>query len=188
MKANEIKKGMVFQLDGQNIVVKHVQVQSPSSRSGSTLYKVKGQNIATRQKFERSFKGDDTVDEVNFVRRPVQWLYRDEDGCTFMDNETYEQFLVSADLIEEELAYISEGLEGIYAMIADDVIVGIELPSTVVLEISECSPGIKGASAAARSKPATLSTGVVVQVPEYLTPGELIKVNTETGEFISRAN
>jgi len=188
MKANEIKKGMVFQVEGQNIVVKHVQVQSPSSRSGSTLYKVKGQNIATRQKYERRFKGDEVVDEVNFVRRPVQWLYRDADGCTFMDNETYEQHLVSADLIADELAYISEGLEGLYAMIADDVVVGIELPATVVLEITECSPGIKGASASARTKPATLSTGIVVQVPEYITPGEMIKVNTDTGEFVSRAN
>jgi len=187
MKANEIKKGMVFQVDGQNIVVKHVQVQSPSSRSGSTLYKVKGQNIASRQKYERRFKGDEVVDEVNFVRRPVQWLYRDADGCTFMDHETYEQHLVSAELIEDELAYITEGLEGIYALIADDVLVGIELPAIVVLEITECSPGIKGASASARTKPATLSTGVVVQVPEYLTPGELIKVNTETAEFVSRA-
>ena len=188
MKANEIKKGMVFRVDGHNIVVKQVQVQSPSSRSGSTLYKVKGQDIATRQKYERSFKGDEAVDEVNFVRRPVQWLYRDADGCTFMDNETYEQHLVAAELIEEELAYISEGLEGVYALIADDVLVGIELPTTVALEIAECSPGIKGASAAARTKPATLSTGLVVQVPEYLSPGELIKVNTETGEFVSRAN
>lgn len=188
MKANEIKKGTVFQVDGQNILVKHVQVQSPSSRSGSTLYKVKGQNVANRQKYERSFKGDEVVGEVDFVRRPVQWLYRDSDGCTFMDSESYEQHIVAEELIAEELPYITEGLEGIYALIADEVLVGIELPSTVVMEINDCSPGIKGASASARTKPATLSTGLVVQVPEYLTPGEAIKINTETGEYMSRAN
>lgn len=188
MKANEIKKGSVFQVDGQNILVKHVQVQSPSSRSGSTLYKVKGQNIANRQKFERSFKGDEIVEDVDFVRRPVQWLYRDADGCTFMDSETYEQHIVADELLSDELPYITEGLEGLYAMIADEVLVGIELPPTVVMEIAECSPGIKGASASARTKPATLSTGLVVQVPEYLTPGEAIKINTETGEYMSRAN
>ena len=188
MKANEIKKGTVFQLDGQNILVKHVQVQSPSSRSGNTLYKVRGHNIASGQKYERSFKGDDVVGEVDFVRRPVQWLYRDADGCTFMDSETYEQHVVPDELITDELLYISEGLEGLYALIADGKLLGIELPPTVVMEITECSPGIKGASASARTKPATLSTGLVVQVPEYLTPGETIKINTETGEYMSRAN
>lgn len=187
MKANELKKGMVINIDGQNIVVKQVQVQSPSSRSGNTLYKTRGTNIVSRAKFERSFKGDEQVDSVEFQKRAVQLLFRDGDGCTFMDNESYEQFLLGEDLISDELQYITEGLEGISALIADDNIIGIELPSTVSLTIEECSPGIKGASASARTKPATLNTGLVVQVPEYLEPGEVIKVNTETGEYISRA-
>ncbi len=187
MRANEIKKGAVIEVDGQKVVVKQVTVQSPSSRSGSTLYKVKGQNVVTRQKFERSFKGDEVVGEVDFMRRPVQLLYRDSDGCTFMDSENYEQFVVPEASLEEELPYISEGLEGMTALIADGELLGIDLPPTVTLEIVECSPGIKGASAAARTKPATLSTGLVVQVPEYLAPGEVIKVNTETGEYMSRA-
>jgi elongation factor P len=187
MKANEIKKGMVFQLDGQNILVKQVQVQSPSSRSGSTLYKVRGKDVATGQKFERSFKGDENVEQVDFLRRPVQLLYRDADGCTFMDSETYEQHTVNDEFVADELPYMSDGLEGIYALVADGHLIGIELPATVTLPIMECSPGIKGASASARTKPATLSTGLVVQVPEYLDSGETIKVNTETGEYISRA-
>lgn len=187
MKANELKKGMVINVDRQNVAIRQVVVQSPSSRSGSTLYKTRGRNIVTGAKFERNFKGDENVEQVEFARRPVQMLYRDADGCTFMDNETYEQFTVPDEMIEDELRYISDGLEGIYAMIAEDVVIGIELPATVGLEIEECSPGIKGASASARTKPATLSTGLVVQVPEYLEPGEIIKVNTETGEYISRA-
>ncbi len=187
MKANEIKKGAVIEVEGQKVVIKQMTVQSPSSRSGSTLYKVKGQNVITRQKFERSFKGDENVGEVDFVRRPVQLLYRDAEGCTFMDSESFEQFVVSEESLDEELPYISEGLEGMTALIADGVLLGVDLPATVNLEITECSPGIKGASAAARTKPATLSTGLVVQVPEYLSPGEVIKVNTETGEYMSRA-
>ncbi|SEH07323.1 elongation factor P-like protein EfpL [Candidatus Venteria ishoeyi] len=186
MKANEIKKGSVLQIDNQPIMIKQVQVQSPSSRSGSTLYKVKGKNIITRQKFERSFKGDEQVETVEFVRRPVQLLYQDSDGCTFMDSETYEQFIVSKNLIEEELTYVSEGLEGMQAFISNEQVLGIELPGTVTLEIVDSAPGIKGASASARSKPATLSTGLVVQVPEYLNPGERIKINTDNGAYISR--
>ena len=91
-------------------------------------------------------------------------------------------------MIEEELPYIIDNLEGMSALIVDDALVGIELPSTVSLEIVECAPGIKGASASARNKPATLTTGLVVLVPEYLSPGEIIKVNTDTGEYISRAS
>lgn len=187
MKANEIKKGMVIQVDEHTIVIKQLQVQSPSSRSGSTLYKARGHDVVTRQKFERSFKGDDTVVQVDFVRRPIQLLFRDADGCTFMDTESYEQYVVPEALVEEELPYITEGLEGLYALIVEESLLGIELPATVVLTITECAPGIKGASASARNKPATLSTGLVVQVPEYLTPGDVIKVNTVSGDYISRA-
>lgn len=187
MKANEVKKGMVVAVDGHTILIQQVQVQSPSSRSGSTLYKVKGRNVVSRTKFERSFKGDDSLDAVEFMRRPVQFLYRDADGCTFMDTESYEQYLLPDSAVEEELPYISDGLEGLYALIANDTVLGIELPPTVVLPISECAPGIKGASASARTKPATLSTGLVVQVPEYIEAGETIKVNTESGGYMSRA-
>jgi elongation factor P len=187
MKTNELKKGMVVQIDGQIIVIKNMQVQSPSSRSGNTLYKVTGRNVVSKQKFEKTYKGDENVDAVDFTRRAVQLLFRDADGCTFMDGETYEQYVMSKDDLEDELPFIVDGQEGIMALIVDDAILGIELPATVTLEITECAPGIKGASASARTKPATLSTGLVVQVPEYLSPGEIIKVNTESGEYISRA-
>jgi elongation factor P len=187
MKANELKKGMVILVDGRNIIIKGLQVQSPSSRSGSTLYKARGQDVVSRQKFERSFKGDETLTPVELERREVQMLFRDSDGCTFMDTETYEQYTVSEEAISDELPYLFDGIEGLRALITEGNLLGIELPGTVALEITECAPGMKAASASARNKPATLSTGLVVQVPEYLTPGEVIKVNTDTGEFISRA-
>ncbi len=174
-------------MGSQNIVVKHVQVQAPSSRSGNTLYKVKGQDVSSGQKFERSFKGEENVEQVEVFRRAVQLLYRDADGCTFMDVDSYEQYTLADDALADELPYLSDGLEGISALISDSVLLGIELPATVVLGIEDCAPGMRAASSSARTKPATLSTGLVVQVPEYLTPGENIKVNTETGEFISRA-
>jgi elongation factor P len=117
----------------------------------------------------------------------VQFLYRDAESCTFMDRESYEQYTLDSSDLEAELQYLSDDLDGIVAMIADDSVIGIELPATVVLEIVETAPGMKAASASARNKPATLSTGLVVQVPEYLTPGERIKVNTGSGEYISRA-
>jgi hypothetical protein len=96
-----------------------------------------------------------------------------------------QQYLLGAGVIEEELLYLGEELDGLLAMIADGVILGIELPATVVLKIEDTAPGMKAASASSRTKPATLSTGLVVQIPEYLTAGEHIKVNT-TGEYIWR--
>lgn len=187
MKANEIKRSTIFHLDGKNIFVKKVHVQSPSSRSGNTLYKVNGYDIVSRQKFERSFKGDEVVDAIDVTRHAVSLLYRDADGCTFMDTESYEQYTIADEAIEETLPFLSEGLEGLKALVSEGNILGIELPASVILEIEDCAPGMKAASSSARTKPATLNSGLVVQVPEYLTPGEAIKVNTETREFISRA-
>lgn len=187
MKANELKRSTVFKIDGKIIIVKKIFVQSPHSRGGSTLYKVTGQEISTQQKFERSFKGDEVVEDIEFTRRAIQLLYRDADGCTFMDTESYEQYTLPDDSIEEELPFLSEGLEGVKALVSEGQILGIELPATVILEITECAPAMKAASSSARTKPATLTTGLIVQVPEYLTIGEKIKVNTETREFMSRA-
>ena len=187
MKASELKRGLVLDLDGRKILIRHLDVQSPSSRSGSTLYKVRGHDIVTRQKFEARYKGDENIDTVEYGRRPVQFLYRDADGCTFMDKQSFEQHTLADDMLEEELKYLDENLDGILAMVADDAILGIELPATVNLEITETAPAMKAASSSARTKPATLSTGLVVQVPEYLTPGEAIKINPATGEFVSRA-
>ena len=187
MKANELKRGLLILEDGQNIKIKQVQVQTSSSRSGNTLYKVRGQDVVTRQKFEKSYKGDDIVTPVEIARRQIQLLFRDNDGCTFMDIESYEQYTVAEDSIEDELLYLREGIEGVQALIADGVLLGLELPTTVELEITECAPSMKAASSSARTKPARLSTGLIVQVPEYLAAGEVIKVNTETGAFMSRA-
>lgn len=187
MKASELKKGMVLDVDGKHILVRHLDVQSPSSRSGSTLYKVRGFDIVSKQKFEARFKGDEIIQTIEFSRRPVQLLFRDGSGYTFMDRETFEQYTLDTDNLKEECQFLTEELEGILAMIVDAVILGIELPQTVTLEITDTAPGMKAASSSARTKPATLTTGLIVQVPEYLATGERIKVNTQTGEFISRA-
>ena len=187
MKANEIKKGLVIEQDGKKILVKQVIVQSPSSRSGSTLYKVSGSDISSGQKFERRYKGDEVITPLEVSRRSVQLLFHDTDSYTFMDSENYEQFVLPAEALQDEALFLYDGLEGLSALIAEGQLLGIELPNTMALEITECAPAMKAASSSARTKPATLTTGLVVQVPEYLTPGETIRVNTETRDFISRA-
>lgn len=187
MKASELKRGTVVSIDGGTYVVRDVQVKSPSSRSGNTLYKVLFRNVLTRQKLEASYKGDDPVQEVSFERRPVQLIYRQMDACTFMDLEDFQQYTLDAEALEGELPYLTEGLEGIHALVSEGTLLGLELPASVELEVTDCAPAMKAASASARSKPATLSTGLVVQVPEYIAPGERVRVNTATGEFMARA-
>ena len=187
MKANEIKKGLVIDQDNKKILIKNVFVQSPSSRSGSTLYKVTGSDISSGQKFERRYKGDEVITAVDVSRHAVQLLFHDADSYTFMDSESYDQFMMPAEALQDEASFLYDGLEGLSALISEGELLGIELPNTMALEITECAPGMKAASSSARTKPATLVTGLVVQVPEYLTPGEVIKINTETREFISRA-
>ncbi|MDH5437089.1 MAG: elongation factor P-like protein YeiP [Gammaproteobacteria bacterium] len=187
MKANELKKGMAIAIDGNNFIVKDVTVKSPSSRSGNTLYKVLYRNILTKQKMDKTYKGDDTLNEVELIRCTVQLLFSEQDSCTFMDSETYEQFSVDHDAIESELPYLTDGMEGITGLISEGQLLGIELPATIEMEIVETSPSIKGASASARTKPATFATGLVIQVPEYISQGERVKINTLTNEFVSRA-
>jgi len=187
MKANEIKKGLVINQDNKKILIKNIVVQSPSSRSGSTLYKVSGSDISSGQKFERRYKGDEVITPVEVSRCSVQLLFHDSDTYTFMDSENYEQFILTTEVLKDEKVFLYDGLEGLSALISEGELLGIELPATMSLEIIECAPGMKAASSSARTKPATLTTGLVVQVPEYLTPGEIIKINTETREFISRA-
>ncbi len=186
-KACDLKRGVIVEINGAPHAVKQVEAKSPSSRGAATLYKVRFTNLQTRQKLDESFKGDDMLKSIDCLRPQVQFSYLDGDMYNFMDMEDYSQYTINREDIEEQIGYLTEGLEGITALIVDGVLMGIELPQSVSLTITDTAPGIKGSTATGRTKPATLTTGLEIQVPEYLEPGEVIKINTGTGKFISRA-
>ena len=186
-KASDLKTGFVVELDGDVFIVRNIDKRNPSARGASTLYKIRFSNARTGQKLDQTFKGDDFLKDGDLTKTSVQFSYREGDMITFMDSGDYSQYTLNADDLEEQLGYITEGLEGMIALLVDGEIVGIEIPQTVTLEITETAPGIKGASATARTKPATLSTGLEIQVPEYLETGERIRVNTANAKFLSRA-
>jgi len=186
-KASDLKKGSVVELDGEVYIARQIDIRNPSARGASTLYKVRFFSVRTGQKMEQTLKGDDFVKDGDLTKRSISFSYREGDMITFMDMENYSQYTLNADVLEEQSGYMTEDLEGMIALLIDGQIVGIEIPQTVVLEITETAPGIKGASASARTKPATLSTGLEIQVPEYLESGERIKVNTTNAKFVSRA-
>jgi len=186
-KASELKKGDVVDIDGAPHVVKQFEAKSPSSRGASTLYKVRFNNLITGQKRDESLKGDVVFPESDSQKVQVQYSYQDGDMFVFMDTEDYSQHMLAADTLEGQLDFLTDGLDGITALLVDGIIVAVELPQSVILPIVETSPGIKGATASARTKPATLASGLIVQVPEYIENGETIKVNTSNGKFMSRA-
>lgn len=186
-KASDLKRGMVVEINDTPYVVKNVDVKSPSSRGANTLYKIRFNNVQTGQKLDESYKGEDMLKNVDLVKRQVQYLFQDGDIYTFMDIEDYSQYSLNSDELEGELKYLTDGLEGVCALIIDEKVLGIELPQTVNLTIEETAPALKGATATGRTKPARLVSGLEVQVPEYIESGEEIKVNTATGKFMSRA-
>ena len=186
-KASDLKRGLIVEINGAPHAVKKVEAKSPSSRGAVTLYKIRFNNLKTGQKLDESYKGDDMLNDIDCIRVPVQYSYMDGESYVFMNTDDYSQYNLNPEELEEQKGYISEGLDGITALLVEGEILGVELPSTVSLAITDTAPGIKGASATGRTKPATLSTGLEVQVPEYLENDEIIKVNTANGKFISRA-
>ena len=186
-KASELKRGMVIEIDQMPFLIKQMESRSPSSRGAATLYKVRMNNLKTGQKRDETFKGDDFLQEGDCTRKVVQYSYREENRFVFMDLEDFNQYDLDERHLETQTGYLLEGLEGITAILHNDQILGIELPQSVILSIIETTPSVKGATATGRTKPAQLSTGLEVQVPEYLEAGEQIKVSTATGKFISRA-
>ena len=186
-KACDLKKGSLVGIRGLPHVLENLSITTPSARGAASIYHFRFRNLVTKAKQDVSCKGEEPFDDIDFERRPVQYLYREADLHTFMDTEDFSQFTLPATAIEEQLDYLVEDMEGLFALISDGKVLTIEVPQKVVLTIASCDPVMKGASVTARSKPAKCQTGLVVQVPEYLETGEAIIVDTATGTYLSRA-
>ena len=186
-RASDLKKGDVVKVDGDPHIVETIKVQTPSARGTVTLYKIRFRNLKTKRKTDQSLRGDEVLAEADFERRPVQWLFGDASSVTFMDLQDYSQFALAKDEIGDEWPYLTEGVEGLVAIVSEGRVLGLEIPTFVNLEIAETQPSVKGGSVTSRTKPATLSSGLVVQVPEYMAAGEMIRIDTRTGEYVSKA-
>ncbi len=185
-KASDLKRGQVVAINNQPYIVNQIDVKAPSSRGANTLYKVRFNHAQSKQKLDETFKGEDMLADIDLERRRVQFSYMDGEAYVFMDEEDYSQYSLDPEALGDQSLYITEGLEGIMGLLIDGQIIGIELPQSVVMAISDTAPGIKGASASARTKPAHFATGLTIQVPEYLESGERVKINTQDGKYMSR--
>jgi elongation factor P len=187
-KASEIKKNAALDYKGKTYMVKDIERSVPQGRAGGSIYRMRMYDVVSGHKIDETFKDSDILNFADLIRREVMFSYIDGDEYVFMDNEDYTPYNLNKESIADETLFMNETTEGIRVVIVDDIAVTIELPSHVELEITETDPSIKGGSATSRTKPALLSTGLTVQVPEHISTGDKIKINVEERSFMSRAD
>ena len=185
INASDLKRGAVLDMDGAPWQVMESSFQTPSARGASTITKVKIRNLKTGQVLNKSFRGGEMIPTADCEKRQVQFLYKDGESFVFMDEETYDQFPLTAETLGADAGYLMEGLI-VRSLLYNGEVINVELPVTVDLEITETAPTIKGATAQAQLKPATLETGIQIMVPPYLSSGERIRVDTRDGRFVER--
>jgi elongation factor P len=183
----ELKRGARILLEGDPYVIMDLHVQTPSARGASSLTKVKVRNLRTGQVFDRTFRGGDRIEQPDLELRSVQYLYSDGEAYHFMDEQSYDQFALAAAELGDVTGYLKDGMTNLRSVVFNGQVISIELPTTVVLQVTDTMPAIKGATAQAQTKAATLETGLEIQVPAYLEPGEYVQVDTRDARFVARA-
>ncbi|MFT6153155.1 MAG: elongation factor P [Bermanella sp.] len=186
-KASDVKKGTAVEYNDKVYIVRDIERSVPQGRAGGSIYRMRMYEVVTGSKIDESFKDSDMLSLADLNRRSVTFSYADGEEYVFMDTEDYSSYSLNKESIEDQLLFISEDTQGLLIVIVDDAPVALELPTSVELEIVETDPALKGGSATARTKPAVLSTGLTVQVPEHISTGEKIKINVEERKFMGRA-
>jgi elongation factor P len=183
VSTNGLKNGMALDLPEGLMTV--VEFQHVKPGKGGAFVRTKLRNYRTGAVFERTYRADEKLALAIIEKREMQYLYKDNDAYTFMDNTTYEQTAVDAAALGDAVKYIKEGDMVILPSYQGQV-VGVELPAAVELEVTQTDPGVQGDRVSGAKKPATLETGVTVQVPLFVETGDRIKVDTRTGEYLTR--
>jgi elongation factor P len=183
--ANELRNGKAFELDGELFVVTSFQHIKPGK--GSPFVRIKMRGIKSNSTIERTFRPDEKIQDAYLENKKMQYLYKDGDHYIFMDTENYEQLSLSEKELEEESNYLIEN-NFVDIVFYNDQAIGVELPTSINLRVASTEPGYRGDTAQGGSKPATLETGLEIQVPLFIEEGDLLKVDTRSGEYIERVN
>ena len=184
--ANELKRKMLITLDGQPYTVIEVFFASPSARGASTMVRTKLRNLITDAVLEKSFKANEKFQEPDVVLAPASFLYLDGEGFHFMDEASYEQFALHADQLGDERHYLRDGIS-LQVLRYNGNPIAVQLPQFVELAVASTEPGARGDTAGGSTKPATLETGLQIRVPLFIKEGEIVRVSTQSGEFVGRA-
>ena len=187
IEASNFKRGLCLKYKDAPMQIVHVSFSTPTARGGTTLAKTRMRNLLTGQLLNESIRSGEKFEEVDLERHAASFMYSDGTRWHFMDQETYEQFDFGAEELGDATGFLVDGQEELRAVLIEGRVVSVELPDVVELNVTETDPAIKGATAKAQLKPATLETGLVIQVPPYLTVGERIRVDTRDSRFVERA-
>lgn len=183
ISTNDIKTGMALDLPEGLFTIVDFQHVKPGK--GHAFVRTRLKNLRTGNVLDKTFRADEKVQYAKIDKREMQYLYGDGTTLTFMDNATYDQSEITVAEAGGSVSYLSEG-DTVEVHTYDGQLIGIEMPASTVLEVVESEPGIKGDRVSGATKPATLSTGLVVQVPLFIEGGDKIKVDTRTGTYITR--
>ncbi|MCM3215413.1 elongation factor P [Niallia taxi] len=184
ISVNDFKTGLTIEVD--NGIWRVLDFQHVKPGKGAAFVRSKLKNLRTGAVQEKTFRAGEKVAKAQIDNRKMQYLYASGDQHVFMDQESYDQIELSADAIEYELKFLKENME-VYIMMYQTETLGVELPNTVVLEVTETEPGIKGDTASGGTKPAILETGLSVQVPFFINQGDKLIINTAEASYVSRA-
>ncbi len=182
----DFSRGDCVVYKGQPVTVVDVTFSTPTARGAGVIVKVRLRNLRTGQLYSDSLRAGDRFEEVEVEQRPCTYLYADGTFWHFLDGESYEQFQLDAAALGQAAGYLVDGQEGLRALLIQGNVSSVILPTTVDLKVVETDPAIKGATATAQMKPALLETGLRIQVPPYLSPGERVRVDTRDGHFVER--
>lgn len=183
ISTNDFRTGLTIELDGNVFAVVDFQHVKPGK--GAAFVRSKLKNVKTGAVVEKTFNAGEKVPPARVDRREMQYLYNDGDNYNFMDNESFEQLALTKEQLGDGVKYLMENMN-IVVMMWQGNSIGIELPNQVELEVADTAPGIKGDTASGGSKPATLETGAVVQVPFFVNVGDKLLIDTRTGNYIKR--
>lgn len=184
ISVNEFKNGLTIEVDGE--LWRIIEFLHVKPGKGGAFVRSKLKNLRTGAVQDKTFRASEKVEKAQIDNKKMQYLYESAGSHVFMDMDTYEQIEVPAEQIQDEVKYLLENME-VNIMMHEDEILGIELPNTVELTVAETEPGIKGDTASGGSKPATMETGVVVQVPFFVNAGDKLVINTQDGSYVKRA-
>jgi elongation factor P len=184
IQATRVKKGMLVKMGEDLFRILDFQHVTPGNLRG--FVRVKLRNIRNGTLADQKLRSEDMIERATLDEREMQYLYKDGDDYYFMDTTSYEQIHISSEALGDSVSYLKAEMTILVEFYGTEP-VGIELPQTVDLKVTETVPGIKGATASNQVKPATLETGLVVQVPPFINTGDVVRVSTESGEYLSRA-
>jgi len=188
LTTSDFKKGLRIEVEGEPFLILDYTVQTPSARGSATLVKAKVRNILTGAVFDRTFKSGEKFEEPDLERRKITFLYGDGDEFHFMDEQSFEQFHLDREALQETARWLREGVT-LRSIVFEGRVVGIELPQFVEMKVVETGPGGRSDMASGKvTKAATLENGTQIRVPVYLEGGETVMVDTTSGEFVRRVS